>query len=550
MNYILSYYQKIKDGSVSVGNLVRLAYEMIVKGLQDKEFFFDEKKGNKAIKFVEKFCRHHEGALAPNKIVLEEWQKAATQVVFGIVGKDGLRQFREILLGMGRKNGKTLIAAAWSNYCAFCDGEYGGRIYFAAPKLQQAALCYDACYQMIKKEPELDHLAKKRRTDIYIDSSNTSIAPLAFSEKKSDGLNISLCICDELSSWHGEAGKKFYEVLKSSFGARKQPLLISISTGGYENEGAYDELVKRGTRVLLGDSKEKRLFPLLYQVDDVDKWNDINELRKANPNLGVSVSVDYMLEEISIAEQSLSKQAEFKTKYCNIKQNSSVAWLSTKTVNGAVSERVDMESFRNSYCVGGVDLSQTTDLTSACLVIERDGIEYVISHFWLPGEKIQEATDRDGVPYREFIQKGWISLSGDNFIDYRDVYEWFSMAIKEYHIYPLKVGYDRYSSQYFVNSMKEAGVHMDDVFQGFNLTPAIRQLEGEMKDGTLKIGDNDLLRIHLLDTALLSDNESRRVKIVKLNKYSHIDGTAALLDALIVKNKWFAEIGNQLKNER
>lgn len=550
MNYIYSYYQKIQDGSVTVNQLVRLAYEMVIKGLQDKEFFFDEKKGNKAIKFVEGFCRHHEGALAPNKIVLEEWQKAATQVVFGVVGSDGFRQYREILLGMGRKNGKTLLAAAWSNYCAFCDGEYGGRIYFAAPKLQQAALCYDACYQMIKKEPELDHLAKKRRTDIYIDSTNTSIAPLAFSEKKSDGLNISLCICDELSSWHGEAGKKFYEVLKSSFGARKQPLLISISTGGYENDGAYDELVKRGTRVLLGDSKEKRLFPLLYQVDDIDKWNDINELRKANPNLGVSVTVDYMLEEIAIAEQSLSKQAEFKTKYCNIKQNSSVAWLSTKTVNGAISDRITMQDFAHSYCVGGVDLSQTTDLTSACLLIERNGIEYVICHFWLPAEKIQEATDRDGVPYREFIQKGWISPSGDNFIDYRDVYNWFAMAIKEYKIYPLKVGYDRYSSQYLVNSMKESGIHMDDVYQGFNMTPAIRQLEGEMKDGKIKIGDNDLLKIHLLDTALLADNESRRVKIVKLNKYSHIDGVAALLDALIVKNKWFSEIGNQLKNVR
>ena len=177
MNYIYSYYQKIQDGSVTVNQLVRLAYEMVIKGLQDKEFFFDEKKGNKAIKFVEGFCRHHEGALAPNKIVREEWQKAATQVVFGVVGSDGFRQYREILLGMGRKNGKTLLAAAWSNYCAFCDGEYGGRIYFAAPKLQQAALCYDACYQMIKKEPELDHLAKKRRTDIYIDSTNTSIAP-------------------------------------------------------------------------------------------------------------------------------------------------------------------------------------------------------------------------------------------------------------------------------------------------------------------------------------------------------------------------------------
>lgn len=525
----------------------KLAYEMIVKGLQSKSFFFDQKKADKVIKFAEKYCRHCEGALAPNRIVLEEWQKAFLSVVFGIVDDTGARQFREILLEVGRKNGKTLIAAVIGNYCAYIDGEYGGRIYMAAPKLQQANLCYDAVFQMIKKDPELNKLAKKRRTDIYIERWNTSIAPLAFSEKKADGLNISLGILDEVAAWHGEAGKRFYEVLKSSAGARRQPILLSISTAGYENEGAFDELIKRGTRVLLGDSKETRLFPLLYQIDDPEKWNDINELQKANPNLGVSVSVDYMLEEIRIAEGSLSKKSEFLTKYANIKQNSSSAWLSTKAVNGAVCEALTMEDFTGTYAVGGIDLSQTTDLTSACLVIERDGIEYVLSHFWIPAEKLDEATAKDGIPYREMIQKGFLSLSGDNFVDYHDVYNWFMDAVMKYKIYPLQVGYDRYSSQYLVQDMKK-NFQMDDVFQGWNMTPAIQRLEGRLKDGNLKIGTNDLLRIHLLDTALQSDSESRRVKIIKLNGTSHIDGTAALLDALIVKDKWHAQIGERLKN--
>ena len=550
MNYILAYYQHCDDGTVAAGKWIKLLYKYIVEGLQKKSFFFDQKKADRAIRFIEFFCRHHEGALAPQKIVLEEWQKAFVSVLFGIVDKNGDRQFREVLLVIGRKNGKTLLAAAIAAYCAYMDGEYGGRVYMAAPKLQQAGLCYEAFYQMVRKDPELNKRAKKRRTDVYIEESNTSIAPIAFSEKKADGLNISLGILDEVAAWRGEPGKKFYEVLKSSVGSRRQPILLSISTAGYENEGAFDELVKRGTRLLLGDSSETRLLPVIYQIDDPAAWNDINELRKANPNLGVSVSVDYMLEEIRIAEGSLSKLTEFKVKYCNLKQNSSQAWLPVQAVEKASCQELRMEDFADTYCVGGIDLSQTTDLTSACLVIERDGIEYVISHFWLPAEKIDDATARDGLPYREMIAKGFLSLSGDNFVDYKDVYNWFVEAVQKYRIYPLQVGYDRYSSQYLIQEMKAAGFHCDDVYQGWNMTPAIMKLEGTLKDGNVKIGNNDLLKIHLIETAVQRDNEFRRMKIVKIKKEGHIDGTAALLDALIVKDKWFGDIGEQLKNKR
>lgn len=258
-NYILAYYQAIKDGSVNVGNWIRLLYEYIIKGLKDKLFFYDHKKAKAAILFVEGFCRHHEGALAPNLIKLELWQKAFLSVLFGIVDESGARQFRECFLVIGRKNGKTLLAAAIAAYCTFLDGEYGGRIYFAAPKLEQATLCFEAYHQIILNEPELNGMAQKRRADIYIKDNNTSAKPLAFSAKKSDGLNISLCVADECASWAGDNGLKFYEVIKSSFGARRQPLLLAMSTSGYINDGVYDELMKRSTRFLLGDSKEKRL---------------------------------------------------------------------------------------------------------------------------------------------------------------------------------------------------------------------------------------------------------------------------------------------------
>ena len=547
-NYILSYYQQIRDGTITAGRWVRVLYEFIIRGLEEKRFFYSPKKAAAAIRFVENFCHHHEGALAPQLIRLELWQKALLSLIFGIVDEDGLRQFREIFLVLGRKNGKTLLAAGIAEYMTFLDGEYGARIYFAAPKLEQAALCFDAYYQMIRQEPELKKMAQKRRTDIYIASSNSSARPLAFNAKKSDGLNISCAIADECASWQGDAGLKFYEVIKSSMGARKQPMLLSISTSGYINDGIYDELIKRSTRFLMGDSREKRLLPCLYMIDDVEKWNDINELQKSNPNLGVSISVEYMLEEIAIAEGSLSKKAEFLAKYCNIKQNSSVAWLPAQTVERASGEHLNLEDFRDSYAVGGIDLSQTRDLTACTIVIERDGELYVFAKFFLPAEKIDEAIQRDGIPYNIYVERGLLQVSGDNYIDYHDCFNWFTALIEQYQIFPLQTGYDRYCAQYLVQDMKQYGFHMDDVYQGENIYPVILETEGLLEDGRIHIGDNDLLKMHLLNSAIKMSVERGRGRLVKINPSLHIDGAAALLDAMTVRQKWYAEIGEQLKN--
>ena len=314
------------------------------------------------------------------------------------------------------------------------------------------------------------------------------------------------------------------------------------------NDSIYDELVKRSTRFLLGDSKEKKLLPFLYMIDDIEKWNDINELRKSNPNLGVSVSVDYMLEEIAVAEGSLSKKAEFITKYCCLKQNSSLAWLPSQVVEQACGDALDLEDFRNTYCVGGIDLSQTRDLTAATAVIEKDGELYVFARFWLPAEKIEEAEQRDGVPYRLYIQRGLLFPSGDNFIDYNDCFNWFKELVERHQIYPLQVGYDRYSAQYLVNDMKQYGFHMDDVHQGDNLHGVIQETQGLLEDGKIHIGDNDLLKMHLLNSAVKMNVERGRGKLVKLTPQLHIDGTAALLDAMTVRQKWYSDIGEQLQN--
>jgi len=567
-NWIYTYYQRISNGSENVGRWIALLYEYLVKGLQDKQFFFDAKSANDAIDYMETHAFHTEGDLAPNPLTLEPWQKAYLSAVYGIKDERDRRQFQEIFLLIGRKNGKTLLASGQGKY----DWELGGfgqRVYCVAPKLDQADLVYnslwtmeqlDPAYQERKAKLEADKkarvrtddpdLPRHRMTDLYIPGANSMVKKIAFSAKKSDGFNPSLCICDEVAAWEGDKGLKQYEVMKSGMGARANARLLSCTTAGYINDSIFDELFKRSTRFLLGDSKETRLLPFLYMIDDVEKWNDINELKKANPNLGVSVSVDYMLEEIAIAEGSISKKREFLVKYCNIKQNSSLAWLSTQTVAKACGEQLHLEDFKECYAVAGIDLSQTRDLTAAVIVIEKGGELYVFAKFWLPSEKIEEATERDGLPYQIYIERGLLEPSGDNYVDYHDCFNWMRSMIETYHIYPLKVGYDRYSAQYLVQDLTAYGFQCDDVFQGENLYGVIQETEGLLEDGKIHIGDNDLLKVHLLNSAIKISQERGRGKLVKVHPSLHIDGTAALLDAMTVRQKWAGEIGPQLQNMR
>lgn len=569
-NYIYAYYQQICDGSVHVGRWIRLFYEYIVKGLDDGRFVFDQKKANHAVEWIEAHTFHVEGPLAPGPFLLELWEKALISIIFGIINpKTNTRQFREILLLIARKNGKSILASAIGNYVFRHDGGYGARVYNVAPKLEQADIIYGNSWAIIQLDPEQKarreaieskraeshqkveddpEIIKKRASDIFYPATNSTMKKIAFSAKKADGFNPSLAICDEIAAWEGDKGLKQYEVMKSGQGARPDGLMLSCTTSGYVNDSIFDELIKRSTRFLLGESKETRLAPFLYMIDDVSKWNDINELRKSNPNLGVSISVDYLLEEIAVAEGSLSKKAEFLTKYCNIKQNSSLAWLPAEVVKDATGKPLRLDDFRNSYCVGGIDLSQTTDLTAAVVVIEKGGELYVFSHFWLPAEKIDEAQQKDGLPYNIYIQRGLMSASGDNFVNYEDCFNWFRNLVEEYKIYPLQVGYDRYSAQYLVQDMTNYGFHMDDVFQGDNLWPVIQETEGLLKDRKIHIGDNDLMKIHLLNSAVKMSVERGRGKLIKLAPSDHIDGCAALLDAMTVRQKWYGEIGEQLRN--
>ena len=551
---ILAYWNEIQTGGVNVGKWIRLLYEVILQGLSEGRWFYDDRLGMNAVRYIERFCHHYKGRLAPRRIRLSLWERSSICLIFGIVDASGKRQFTEVFWVVGRKQGKTLMAGAIGNYMAYAAGEYGSEIYYLAPKLDQADLCYSAFEFNVHAEPELDAITKSTKyRGLVITETNTIVKKLAFTSKKSDGYNPMFYCADEVAAWPGVNGLRQWEVMVSGTGAREEPLGMAISSGGYESEGLFDELMKRGTGFLLGNSREQHILPIIYMIDDPEKWDDLGELQKSLPGLGESVSEEFIRREIDIANESISKAVEFKTKYCNLKQNLSTAWLRAEDINRAFGYHKPLTDLKNHYCVVGVDLSQSVDLTSACMLCEVNGILWVHSHFWLPNKRLEEATRRDNIPYEIYIKKGFLSLSGEEFINNDDVMQWILNLIKEYKIYPLMVGYDHWMAQDIIQKLQRKSFKTESVTQGFNLSSVEDTFEGMLREGRIRdMDDNDLLKIHMADSAQQMESNTEyahpRKKLVKISKKAHVDGMAALLDAMAVRQFKWAELGSRLTN--
>ena len=552
-NAILEYWEEIQSGGVTVGKWIRQLYEVILKGIDENRWFYDEKLAQNAVGFIERFCHHYKGALAPRRIRLSLWQRASISLIFGIVDNTGKRQFTEVFWVVGRKQGKTLLAAAIATYMAYAAGEYGSEIYMLAPKIDQSDLVYSAAEFNVHAEPELDAITRSTKyRGLMIQETNTTIKKLAFSSKKSDGYNPMFYVADEVAAWPGINGLRQWEVMVSGTGAREEPLGMAISSGGYENEGLFDELMKRSTSFLMGNSREQHILPIIYMIDDPEKWDDLEELKKSLPGMGESVSAAFMRDQIDIAHESLSKASEFKTKFANLKQALSVAWFRAEDVQKMFGPKRKLEEFSGCYCVGGIDISQSVDLTSCCALIEKDGLIWVKSHFWIPKKRIEEATKRDGVPYELMMERGFLSTSGEEFIDNSVVVEWFKSLVRDYRIYPLQIGYDRYSAQDCVQALEKLSFHMESVFQGWNLTGIEDTFEGLLREGKIRcMDDNDLLKIHMMDSAQAIEagtSAHARKKLVKISKNAHVDGVAAILDAMCMRQNHWAEMGQRLMN--
>ncbi|WP_304958097.1 terminase large subunit [Faecalibaculum rodentium] len=534
--YLQEFKQDIADGKYVLGQWMQLNIQYVEKCLSEGKCLYDPLKAEKKIRFIETQCRYVEGRSGP--FLLESWQKYIVACIFGLVDEDGFRHFTEIVLIIGRKQGKSTFAAALEMTIAYTEPELGMQLYNLAPKLQQANIIYDQTLLMIAKNKTASKLGKKRRSDFYIAKTNTKISPLAFNSKKSDGFNPYFACFDEFAAWEGVKAVDMWNVMLSAQGGRHDPINLACSTANFIDGGLYDELFPRCTSVLLGTSEEENLLPFLFMIDDIQKWDDVQELKKALPNLGVSFFEKNLQKEIRKAHASPSYKNEFICKYCNIKMNTVAAWIPQEAMRLSQGDVIKPEDFQRMACVGGVDLSQTTDLTSACVVINFEGVNYVYSHFWIPAGRLKDLTERDNVDYSAMVSHGFLSLSGDKFVDYKDVTKWFVDLRKEYKLNILVIGYDRYSSTYFVDEMKQQGFLMDDVNQGTNLSPILTEFEGLIMQGLIQTGTNGLLQSHIRNTAIKREADGKRMRMLKISETKHIDGMAALIDALTVKSKY------------
>ena len=553
---ILQYWNEIITGGINVGKWIRMLCDVILQGLTEHRWFWSQKLADNAINFIERFCHHYKGKLAPQRIKLSLWERFVISLIFGIVDSGARRQFVEVLLVIGRKMGKTLLVAAIATYMTYAAGEYGSEIYFLAPKMEQADLCYSALEYNVHAEPELDAITRSTKyRGLMVQETNTMARKLAFSSKKSDGYSPMFYAADEGAAWPGVAGIRQWEVMVSGTGAREEPLGMLFSSGGYENDGIYDEMFKRGTGFLMGHSREQHLLPIIYMIDDPEKWDSMEELEKSLPGMGESVSREFILREIDIAHESIPKEVEFKTKYCNLKQTMSTAWLRAEDINKMFGWRKPMEEIHGKYVVGGMDLSQVIDLTAAGFICEIDGVLWTKAHFWIPKNRLAEATKRDGVPYEIYIRKGFLSLSGEEHVDYADVLQWFMDLVKTYKIYPLMVGYDRWSAMELVQAMTAKHFKCDSVTQGFNLSNVADTFESLLREGKVRdMDDNDLLKIHLADSAMKmesgEDKAHPRKMLVKISNKAHVDGTAMLLDCMAMRVFKWDKLGSRLLNKQ
>ncbi len=542
MNWVNEYYKAIDKGKEVVSEKVAVTYEREARWMKDnpKDFpyYFDEDTGNRPIEFIERFCRNSKGKMARQPLKLELFQKAKIQLVFGWLEKGtDLRRIREVIDFRGRKCGKSTETAAVEWYVLVADGETGAEIYCTANKLDQSKIIFEEAVNMRAQSEALRSITKKRQSDIYFPATFSYIKALAADSKTMDGLNAHFFSLDE---FHEARNRKVYDVMKQSQSAREQPLSWLISTNGFVRELFFDDIYEYASNVALWmpDYENYRMLPLIYELDSREEWTDPKCWSKANPGLGSIKSIKALAENVERAKRDTNFLPTVLTKDFNIPENTSESWIG---YDAAVNESlIDMEYLRNSYAIGGCDLSATTDLTCATLVIRKpnDDNFYVLQQYFLPRSRIDNLEQQSSkeAPYKVWADKGWLTISEGATVDFRQVTQWFIDMVKEYNIRPLWVGYDAALSGYWREEMVESGFDLEKVRQGpYTWTYPMKQLGGLFEEHRVIYDNNPLLRWCLMNTGVKTTNKDGIASIqpVKTSKNKRIDGMVSLLNAMV-----------------
>lgn len=537
VNYVRQYVRAIRAGTVTVSEPVRQVYERYDAEAADKScpYRFSAKLGDHAIRFIETFCRHYEGERAGQLVKLELWEKAFIQTLFGWVDKKTrLRRFWEFFLLAARKNGKSFLSACIMVYMLVADGEAGAQCVSIATKYDQAAIVYKAARKIIEQDADLSALVVPIIGGMEFKLTNSTMKALASKSKTLDGLNLHYCSCDEL---HAQEDRNLYDVTKQGMKARKQPIFGTITTAGFAREGIYDDMYEYALSVAKGTVADDHLLPVLYTLDDRAEWTDPAAWAKANPGLGTIKSRQQLADDVERAKHDPSCLPSLLVKDFNIQENPAASWLPWAVLKNETVAEADY--LNHTYAIGGCDLSATTDLTCATLLIRRpeDPQFYVLQQYFLPKARVEqvEHQGRKEAPYRLWAQQGWLTLCDGATVDYNDVTEWFVSMVQERDIRPLWVCYDAALSGYWVPQMTDMGFEMERIRQGpVTWTYPMKRMKGLFEDHRIVYQNNPILRWCLSNTAAKSSNQRGidSIQPEKITANRRIDGTVSLLNAM------------------
>lgn len=545
-NYILEYWKEIESKKVIVSKKVRKQYKKLVDDLKKTDpYIFDIEKANRPIQFIEKFCKHSKGEWAGKPVKLELFQKAYISALFGFVEKKtGLRQYRESLFFVARKNGKSTMLSGIALYMLIADNEPGAEIYSTATKFEQANLIFDETHNMIKQSPYLNKHLRKRKADLYFKATMSKFKALGKNSNSLDGLNSHLVIMDEL---HGVTDRNLYEVMQQSQSARRQPLLIMITTAGTVRESIFDDTYNYASKVIEGTFEDERFLPIMYELDSKKEWTNKDCWIKANPGLGTIKDIEFLERNVQKAKDDPVSLNGLLIKDFNIRGTTSTAWLSFDDINNE--STFDLERFRGSYCIGGADLAITGDLTAcSILMMDKDTEErFVHTMYWLPADKFDERVYRDKIPYDIWKEQGLLRLCNGNTINYSDITAWFLEVVNDYGITPLWIYYDSYSARYWVDEMESHGFKMVRCIQGAKtLSLPMQQMGADLVSKKINYNNNPIMKWNLTNTGIQTDRNGNIVPVKNQSPKKKIDGMASMLDSYVGLMDHFEEFKRAL----
>lgn len=552
MTYIEQYYQFLLKNPEKANHKILVTYKKLVEDIYNPRkvsffnatteedeihtYIFDKNKANLPIEFIEKFCKHSKGKWAGQPVTLELWQKAMIQSAYGFIDKEtGLRKYKKVLLFVARKNGKSTIDSGLSLFMLTKAGEGGAEVYSVATKKDQAKIVWDEAKKMIKKSPALNKRIRTLVNGLFYDKTESFMKALASDSNSLDGLNTFFGVADEVHAWKD---KNLLDVIYDSMSAREEPMLLETSTMGTVRQSVFDNEYEYASDIILGyegksKSTDETILPIIYELDSPDEWQDEKKWYKANPGLGTIKKIKDLRDKVNRAQNNPTELANLLCKDFNIRQNDQDKWITFDIANNE--EIYNIEDLFDNYAVAGVDLSSTTDLTCATILIIKDKKKYVLQQYFIASDRLEFKIRDDKIPYDKWEKRGLITVCEGAKVDYSKVTEWFLSIREEYEISCLWVGYDPWNSNYWVDEMKEYGFEMIEVRQGAKtMSNPMKQLEADLIEKKVNYNNNPVLKWCLCNTAVKRDDNDNIRPVKGQKQRARIDGTVSLIIAYCV----------------